>query len=103
MDFILTVVLLAATALAGGLLVFGGPDRVAVAGTLLGSLLTAMFLERLRLRSEDAHRFEQDRRAAYVRLLEAAGEAEKVIRERNLQAYVKRERPELPVEIPETR
>jgi len=99
MDVILTLVLVAAMALAGGLLVFGGPDRVAVAGTLLGSLLTAVLLERVRRRHEDTHRFEQERRAVYVRLLEAEAKAERVIRDRYIDAAILRDRPDLGTEI----
>ena len=99
MDVILTLILIAAMALAGGLLLFGGPDQVAVAGTLLGGLLTAVLLERVRRRHEDTHRFEQERRAVYVRLLEAEAKAERVIRDRYIQASILRERPDLAAKI----
>ena len=51
--------------------------------------------------AEDAHRFEPERRALYVRLLEAVTEAEKTIRSRRVAASVKRERPDLDPEMPD--
>lgn len=91
MDLLLTLVLVAIASLAGGLLAFGDADRVGVAGTLLGGVLgflTASVVERTRRRHEDAHRFEEERRAVYVRLLEAVSVAENRIRDREVHALV---------------
>lgn len=94
----------AITISAGAVLVAGDPSRVGVAGTLLGGVLgfaTAFTIERYRRRHEDAHRFEQERRAVYVRLLEAVAVAEEVIRSRHVSVRIKRAHPELNPEMPD--
>ena len=104
MDILIALLIAAITLGAGVVLVSGDATRVGVAGTLLGGVLgfaTAFTLERYRRRHEDAHRFETERRALYVRLLEAVTEAEKTIRSRHVAASVKRERPDLDPEMPD--
>jgi hypothetical protein len=102
-DLLLTLVLVAIASLAGGMLAFGEADRVGVAGTLLGGVLgflTASAVERTRRGHEDAHRFEQERRAVYVRLLEAVSVAEDFIGDRRVAALVNREYTDLDPEMP---
>jgi hypothetical protein len=104
MDALIVLLVAAITISAGAVLVAGDPSRVGVAGTLLGGVLgfaTAFTIERYRRRHEDAHRFEQERRAVYVRLLEAVAEAEEIIRSRRVPAWIKREHPELNPEMPD--
>ena len=98
LDVAIGLAVLAVTAIAAWLLAFGDPDRVGVAGTLLGGIvgfLAAWLLERSRRAHEDAHRFEADRRVVYVRFLEAIAAAEKVVRSRGVTGSIKRDYPDL--------
>jgi hypothetical protein len=93
-----SVVLVVVTATAIWLLAVGDPDRVGVAGALLGGVvgfLAAWILEASRRGHEDAHRFEADRKALYARFLGAVADAEKITRSRGVEASVRRERPDL--------
>lgn len=105
-DLLLTLALVLIAALGAALLAFGGDSQVGVAGVLLGGVmgyLTASIAERSRRRNEDQHRFEDERRTAYVRMLEAAREYENYVRNRNVMLAIQREQPDLAerIEIPD--
>jgi hypothetical protein len=103
---VLALLTAAIVTIAAWLLAFGDKDRVGIAGTLLGGAAGFLFgwiTERSRRAHEDAHRFEADRRAVYVRFLEAVDAAEKLVRSRGVAGAIKRDRPDLAdrVEMPE--
>jgi hypothetical protein len=101
---ILVVVLIAGLAAVGGwILAFGDPSRAGIAGALLGGVLgfaSAYALDRSRRRHEAAHRFDEERRATYVRLIGAAGEYEQAVRDRYLAITRAPERPDLSIDRP---
>ncbi|HJP89297.1 MAG TPA: hypothetical protein VJ850_09715 [Candidatus Limnocylindrales bacterium] len=94
MAWLLAALLAVVTGVATWLLAFGDPDRIGVAGTLLGGvvgLVAGLMLDRERRRHDDSHRFEADRRLAYVKLLALADASEAQSRGRRLDREVRAE------------
>ena len=105
-DALLTLALLVIASFGAAMFAFGDASQVGAGATLLGGVLgylTGTIAERSRRRHENEHRFEADRRAVYVRFLEAVDNVEKGIRERNTAASIIRDHPEYAdrVEIPD--
>jgi len=102
-DTLILIVIVGLTVLGGSILAFGDPSRVGVAGTLLGGVLgfvTALGIERFRQRNEAAHRFEQERRAVYVGMIESGNEIEQQTRDRMTALAMHRHEPDLKPEVP---
>lgn len=75
---------------------------IPVIGTLAGALLgflSSYVIERSRRRYERSRRFEGERRAAIVRLIEAADQIERWIRDRNIELWARAKYPERVVEV----
>lgn len=103
MDALLGILIVVVGLVAVGILAVGDPARVGVAGTLLGGVvgfLSAYLIERSRRRIDQSRRFEEQRRSAYVRLIEAGNEVEQVIRDRHIKVWAQRARPDLEHVIP---
>jgi hypothetical protein len=75
-----------------------GDAWIGLIGVVIGFLVSYVN-ERSRRGYERGRRFEEQRRAAYVKFIEATGEAEKAIRARNLDLHLRRERPDMEVEV----